>query len=60
MFIGLVLRRLLLNLNSLFDKKLEQTGLMICEEGGITKERVRLLTTVKILAGEKQFRDEIN
>ena len=60
LFIGLVLRRLLLNLNSLFDKKLEQTGLMICEEGGITKERVRLLTTVKILAGEKQFRDEIN
>lgn len=60
LFIGLVLRRLLLNLNSLFDKKLEQTGLMICEEGGITRERVRLLTTVKILAGEKQFRDEIN
>lgn len=60
LFIGLVLRRLLLNLNSLFDKKLEQTGLMICEEGGITRERVRLLTTVKILAGQKQFRDEIN
>lgn len=60
LFIGLILRRLLLNLNSLFDKKLEQTGLMICEEGGITRERVRLLTTVKILAGEKQFRDEIN
>lgn len=60
LFIGLVLRRLLLNLNSLFDKKLEQTGLMICEEEGITRERVRLLTTVKILAGEKQFRDEIN
>lgn len=60
LFIGLVLRRLLLNLNSLFDKKLEQTGLMICEVGGITRERVRLLTTVKILAGEKQFRDEIN
>lgn len=37
-----------------------KTGLMICEEGGITRERVRLLTTVKILAGEKQFRDEIN
>ena len=33
---------------------------MICEEEGITRERVRLLTTVKILAGEKQFRDEIN
>lgn len=60
LFIGLVLRRLLLNLNSLFDKKLEQTGLMICEKEGITRERVRLLTTVKILAGEKQFRDEIN
>ena len=60
LFIGLILRRLLLNLNSLFDKKLEQTGLMICEEEGITRERVRLLTTVKILAGEKQFRDEIN
>ena len=55
LFIGLILRRLLLNLNSLFDKKLEQTGLMICEEGGITRERVRLLTTVKILAGESSL-----
>jgi putative membrane protein len=59
LLIGILLRKLLLNLNSLFDKKLDETGLMICEEGGITKERAKLITTVKILAGEKQIRDEI-
>lgn len=59
LLIGILLRKLLLNLNSLFDKKLDETGLMICEEGGITKERAKLITTVKILVGEKQIRDEI-
>ena len=59
LLIGILLRKLLLNLNSLFDKKLDETGLMICEEGGITKERAKFITTVKILAGEKQIRDEI-
>lgn len=54
--IGLGIRPLLLNLNRMFDKKLEETGLMICEEDGLTKERIRLSTVVKILSGQEEFR----
>lgn len=56
LLIGLGVRPLLLNLNRMFDKKLEETGLMICEEDGLTAERIRLSTVVKILSGQEQFR----
>lgn len=57
--IGLGLRKLMLNLNRFFDKKLEETGLMIGEETGITVQRVWLSAAVQILAGDKTFKDKI-
>ena len=53
--IGLGIRPLMLNLNRMFDKKLEETGLMICDENGMTRERVRLSTLLAILNGQESF-----
>ena len=54
--IGLLLRPHLLNLNYLFDRKLAETDLMICEEEGMQREKISLSTAVKILAGQDEFR----
>lgn len=53
--IGLGIRPLMLNLNRMFDKKLEETGLMICDENGMTRERVGLSTLLAILNGQESF-----
>lgn len=58
--IGLLLRPRLLNLNYLFDRKLEETDLMICEEEGMQREKISLSTAVKILAGQDEFRKTLN
>lgn len=58
--IGLLLRPRLLNLNYLFDRKLEETDLMICEEEGMKREKISLSTAVKILAGQDEFRKTLN
>lgn len=58
--IGLLLRPHLLNLNYLFDRKLAETDLMICEEEGIQREKISLSTAVKILAGQDEFRKSLN
>lgn len=60
LLVGLALRPKLLNLNHLFDRKLSETDLMICEEEGMVRERVSLSTAVKILAGQEEFRESIN
>ena len=57
--IGLGVRLLMLNLNRMFDKKLEETGLMICEESGMTRERVRLSTAIDILANQTAFHEKM-
>jgi len=57
--IGLGVRPLMLNLNRMFDKKLEETGLMICEENGMTRERLSLSSALEILAGQEEFRDKM-
>ena len=57
--IGLGIRLLMLNLNRMFDVKLEETGLMICEEEGMTRERLALSTAMEILAGQDAFREMI-
>ena len=54
--IGL-LRPLLINLNVLFDKKLAETDLMICEEAGPEQERFRLMAAVRLLSGRDRFRE---
>ena len=58
--IGLLLRPRLLNLNYLFDRKLEETDLMICEEEGMKREKISLSTAVKILVGQDEFRKTLN
>ena len=57
--IGLAIRPWMLNLNRMFDRKLEETGLMICEETGMTVERVKLSTLLEILSGQDEFRDRM-
>lgn len=58
--IGLLLRPHLLNLNYLFDRKLAETDLMICEEEGMQREKISLSTAVKILAGQDEFHKSLN
>lgn len=58
--IGLLLRPHLLNLNYLFDRKLAETDLMICEKEGMQREKISLSTAVKILAGQDEFRKTLN
>lgn len=58
--IDLLLRPHLLNLNYLFDRKLAETDLMICEEEGMQREKISLSTAVKILAGQDEFRKTLN
>lgn len=58
--VGLLLRPHLLNLNYLFDRKLAETDLMICEEEGMQREKISLSTAVKILAGQDEFRKSLN
>ena len=57
--IGLAIRPWMLNLNRMFDRKLEETGLMICEETGMTVERVKLSTLLEILSGQDEFRERM-
>lgn len=59
LLIGLVVRPWLLNLNHMFDQKLRETELMICEEEGMTKERYRMRAVVSVLADKKAFREEM-
>lgn len=56
LFIGLGIRPLLLNLNRMFDKRLGETDLMICEEEGTTRKYPKIVNVVKILASEKEYR----
>ena len=59
LLIGVVVRPWLLNLNHMFDQKLGETELMICEEEGLTKERFRMTAVVSALADKKTFREEM-
>lgn len=57
--IGLGLRRLLLNLNYLFDKKLAETDLMLCETQGTKRENTQVPLAVKVLMGDKTLREDL-
>ena len=59
LLIGLGVRPWMLNLNRMFDKRLEQTDLMICEAHGLTRERFSLSAMVHVLAGDETFREEL-
>ncbi len=57
--VGVALRPLLLNLNLLFDRHLSRTGVMICEENDLPRERFSLRTTVRALLDAKSFRADL-
>lgn len=57
--IGLGIRPLMLNLNRMFDKKLEETGLMVCEENGMEGERLKLTALLEILESQDEFRSRM-
>lgn len=57
--IGLGIRPLMLNLNRMFDKKLEETGLMVCEENGMEGERLKLTAVLEILESQDEFRSRM-
>ncbi|MGI5957822.1 MAG: YhgE/Pip family protein [Massiliimalia sp.] len=60
LLIGLGIRPLLLNLNHMFDLKLSQTELMICEEPGKEKLPVRLRTMVRVLMNQQEFKNYLH
>ena len=55
--LGLGLRPLFINLNILFDKKLKETDLMVCDEAPPERERFRLMAAIRLLAGRERYRD---
>lgn len=57
LILGLGLRPFMINLNVLFDKKLAETDLMICDEGAQEQERFRLMAAIRLLAGRDRFRE---
>lgn len=59
LIIGLGLGYLLVNLNHLFDKKLSETDLMLCETESIKRERPQLNLAIEALLGEKVMREEL-
>lgn len=59
LFIGVVLRPALLNLNLLFDKQLATTGLMICEHNDMPSERYSLRTAMRIMLDSESYRREL-
>lgn len=56
LLVGLALRPYMLNLNLLFDKKLRECEVMICEENGMARERFRLRTIFAALYDSAAFR----
>ena len=59
LLIGVGWRRHLLNINSLFDKKLAETDLMICERDGIEVEHYRLSSLIKALMHNDEYRTQL-
>lgn len=55
LILGLTMRSALINLNILFDKKLSETDLMICDEAVPERERFRLIAAIRLLAGRERF-----
>ncbi len=56
---GLVVGRYAFNVNALFDRKLSQTNLFICEAPGTLRERFRLRTMLRALLDVEAFREAL-
>lgn len=58
LFIGLVLRPLLMNLNHLFDKRLSETELMLGETESAERKRPELTMMMKTLMEDAEWKQE--
>ena len=58
LFIGLVLRPLLMNLNHLFDKRLSETELMLGETESAERKRPELTMMMKTLMEDDEWKQE--
>lgn len=59
LFVGLILRLLMMNLNHLFDERLAETDLMICEENSPERGRPRITMAIEALMNDRKMRTEI-
>lgn len=59
LLIGLVARPYLLNLNLLFDRKLAETDIMVCEQNNLPRTRYRLRTVIKVLLDTDAYRAKL-
>lgn len=59
LFIGVKLRTLMLNLNLLFDKELERTGVMICEKDYRPRERFSLRWALRAMLDTAGYREDL-
>ncbi|BDE95663.1 YhgE/Pip domain-containing protein [Raoultibacter timonensis] len=59
LIIGLVARPYLLNLNLLFDRKLAETDIMVCEQNNLPRTRYRLRTVIKVLLDTDAYRAKL-
>lgn len=59
LFIGVKLRTLMLNLNLLFDKELERTGVMICEKDDRPRERFSLHWALRAMLDTAGYREDL-
>lgn len=57
-FIGLVLRPTLMNLNHLFDKKLAETDLMLCETETDVNEKGNISLMLKVLMRDEELKQD--
>lgn len=57
-FIGLVLRPALMNLNHLFDKKLAETDLMLCETETGVNEKGNISLMIKVLMRDEELKKD--
>ncbi len=59
LLIGVGLRRHMLNINVLFDRRLAETDLMICERDGMEVEHYRLSSLVQALMHSEDYRQRL-
>lgn len=57
LLVGIGARRHLLNINSLFDRKLAETDLWVHEEASLENPQFRLSTIIKVIANNDEYRD---
>ena len=59
LFIGVRLRPIVLNLNLLFDRELATTGVMICEQNDLPRDRYSLRTAMRAILNTGAYRQQI-